>query len=64
VDNAPPLTDKEVREAEALITAVKNMKVSEATKQELDEYKDDLDSAEFEKSDLLYLRALKARLSV
>ena len=39
------------------------MKVSETTKQELSEYKDDLKEGEFEKMDLRYLRALKARLS-
>ena len=63
-DNFEPLNDEERQEAESLINAIKGMKVSEATKQELDEYKDDLSEGEFEQMDLRYLRALKARLSV
>ena len=63
-DNFEPLNDEERQEAESLINAIKGMKVSESTKQELDEYKDDLSEGEFEQMDLRYLRALKARLSV
>ena len=63
-DNFEPLNDEERQEAENLINAIKGMKVSEATKQEIDEYRDDLREGEFEKMDLRYLRALKARLSV
>ncbi|HIF60992.1 MAG TPA: hypothetical protein EYQ26_16145 [Rhodospirillales bacterium] len=63
-DNSEPLNDEERQEAENLINAIKGMKVSEATKQEIDEYRDDLREGEFEQMDLRYLRALKARLSV
>ena len=63
-DNFEPLNDEERQEAENLINAIKGMKVSEATKQEIDEYRDDLREGEFEQIDLRYLRALKARLSV
>nr|HIL75040.1 hypothetical protein [Rhodospirillales bacterium] len=63
-DNFEPLNDEERQEAENLINAIKGMKVSEATKQEIDEYRDDLREGEFEQMDLRYLRALKARLSV
>ena len=63
-DNVELLNDEERQEAENLINAIKGMKVSEATKQEIDEYRDDLREGEFEQMDLRYLRALKARLSV
>ena len=63
-DNSEPLNDEERQEAENLINAIKGMKVSKATKQEIDEYRDDLREGEFEQMDLRYLRALKARLSV
>ena len=63
-DNFEPLNDEERQEAENLISAIKGMKVSKATKQEIDEYRDDLREGEFEQMDLRYLRALKARLSV
>jgi hypothetical protein len=63
-DNFEPLNDEERQEAENLINAIKGMKVSKATKQEIDEYRDDLREGEFEQMDLRYLRALKARLSV
>ena len=62
-ENLEPLNEEESQEAETLINAIRNMKVSEATKKELDEYKEDLREGEFEKMDLRYLRALKARLS-
>ena len=63
-DNFEPLSDEERREAESLISSIRNMKVSESTIHELDEYKSDIKDGEFEKMDLRYLRALKARLSV
>ncbi len=63
-DNFEPLSDEERREAETLINSIRNMKVSDSTIQELDEYKNDISDGEFEKMDLRYLRALKARLSV
>jgi hypothetical protein len=59
-----PLNDEEKREAEDLIAAIRSMKVSGATKKELDEYASDIKEGEFELMDLRYLRALKARLSV
>ena len=59
-----PLNDEEKREAEDLIAAIRIMKVSGATKKELDEYASDIKEGEFELMDLRYLRALKARLSV
>ena len=62
-DNFETLNDDESQEAISLIKTIENMKVSETTKQELSEYKDDLKEGEFEKMDLRYLRALKARLS-
>ena len=62
-DNFEALNDEESQEAISLIKTIENMKVSETTKQELSEYKDDLKEGEFEKMDLRYLRALKARLS-
>ena len=62
-DNFETLNDEESQEAISLIKTIENMKVSETTKQELSEYKDDLKEGEFEKMDLRYLRALKARLS-
>ena len=62
-DNLEPLSDEESKEALSLIKAISNLKISAATKQELDEYKEDLKEGEFEKMDLRYLRALKARLS-
>ena len=62
-DNFEALNDEESQEAISLIKTIGNMKVSETTNQELSEYKDDLKDGEFEKMDLRYLRALKARLS-
>ena len=58
-----PLNDEEKREAESLIGAIRGMKVSTATKKELDEYVEDIKEGEFELMDLRYLRALKERLS-
>ena len=55
--------DEEKREAESLIGAIRGMKVSAATKKELDEYVEDINEGEFELMDLRYLRALKERLS-
>ena len=58
-----PLNEEEKREAESLIGAIRGMKVSTATKKELDEYVKDIKEGEFELMDLRYLRALKQRLS-
>jgi hypothetical protein len=63
VDIFEPLNDEEKREAEDLIDAIRSMKVSGSTKQELDEYANDINEGEFELTDLRYLRALKKRLS-
>ena len=57
------LKDEEMQEAEALISTIGKLKISEITKQELDEYKTDLKQGEFQTMDLRYLRALKARLT-
>ena len=62
-DTFEPLNDEEKREAESLIGAIRGMKVSTATKKELDEYVEDIKEGEFELMDLRYLRALKERLS-
>ena len=62
-DTFEPLNDEEKREAESLIGAIRGMKVSAATKKELDEYVEDIKEGEFELMDLRYLRALKERLS-
>ena len=62
-DTFEPLNDEEKREAESLIGAIRGMKVSTATKKELDEYTEDIKKGEFELMDLRYLRALKERLS-
>ena len=62
-DTFEPLNDEEKREAESLIGAIRGMKVSAATKKELDEYVEDIKEGEFEVMDLRYLRALKERLS-
>jgi hypothetical protein len=62
-DTLEPLNDEEKREAENLIGAIRGMKVSTATKKELDEYVEDIKEGEFELMDLRYLRALKERLS-
>ena len=56
------LNDEEKQEAEALINAIGKLKISEMTKQELDEYKADLKQGEFQQMDLRYLRAFKNRL--
>ena len=60
-DTFEPLNDEEKREAESLIGAIRGMKVSTATKKELDEYVEDIKEGEFELMDLRYLRALKER---
>jgi hypothetical protein len=62
-DTFEPLNDEEKREAESLIGAIRGMKVSTATKKELNEYVEDIKEGEFELMDLRYLRALKERLS-
>jgi hypothetical protein len=57
------LSAEEKKEAANLISTIASMKISKATKQELEEYTADLNEGEFEQMDLLYLRALQVRLS-
>jgi hypothetical protein len=57
------LSAEEKKEAAKLISTIASMKISKATKQELEEYTADLNEGEFEQMDLLYLRALQVRLS-
>ena len=58
-----PLSDTEKQEATTLIGSISAMEISDATKQELEEYSADLKEGEFEQMDLRYLRALNGRLS-
>ncbi len=58
-----PLSAEEKVEAASLIAAIRGMEISDLTKDELEEYEDDLEHGEFEQMDLRYLKALKARLS-
>ena len=57
------LTDEEKAEALSLITRLLDKGVSADTKEELEEYKQDIDEGEFEDMDLRYLRALHKRLA-
>jgi hypothetical protein len=63
-DTFEPLDNEEKREAEDLINDIRSIKISGSTKQELDEYANDINEGKFELTDLRYLRALKKRLSV
>lgn len=56
------LTDEEKAEALSLITRLLDKGVSADTKEELEEYKQDIDEGEFAAMDLRYLRALHKRL--
>ena len=58
-----PITKTEITEAKKLIQAINLIAKSDATKEELAEYKEDLKEGEFKQMDLQYLRALKDRLS-
>ena len=62
-EDPTPLSDAEKQEATSLISSIGAMEISDMTKQELEEYADDLKEGEFEQMDLRYLRALKARLT-
>ncbi len=57
------LTDEERAEALSLITRLLDKGVSADTKEELEEYKQDIDEGEFAAMDLRYLRALHKRLA-
>lgn len=56
------LTDEEKAEALSLITRLLDKGVSADTKEELEEYKQDIDEGEFAAMDLRYLRSLSKRL--
>lgn len=62
-EKSAPLSDEEKQEATSLIEAIGGMEISDQTKQDLEEYADDLKEGDFEQMDLRYLRALKTRLS-
>lgn len=57
------LTGEEKAEALSLITRLLDKGVSADTKEELEEYKQDIDEGEFAAMDLRYLRALHQRLT-
>lgn len=57
------LSDEEKTEALSLITRLLDKGVSADTKEELEEYKQDIDEGEFAAMDLRYLRALHKRLT-
>ena len=57
------LSDEEKAEALSLITRLLDKGVSADTKEELEEYKQDIDEGEFAAMDLRYLRALHKRLA-
>lgn len=58
-----PISKTEITEVKKLIKAIDAISKSDATKQELREYEEDLKEGDFEQMDLQYLRALKDRLS-
>ena len=57
------LTDEEKSEALSLIDKITALEISKGTKEELKEYKQDIDDGEFAHMDLRYLRALHNRLA-
>ena len=57
------LSQEEVSEALALISQIAELGVSKETKEELEEYKIDINDGDFEQMDLRYLRALHKRLA-
>jgi len=58
-----PLTEAEEQEAIDLIASLRKKKISATTKDELDEYLEDIKDGKFTKMDLRYLLALNARFS-
>ena len=58
-----PISKTEITEVKKLIQAIDAISKSDATKQELREYEEDIKEGDFEQMDLQYLRALKDRLS-
>jgi len=62
-EDEKPLSDEEKKEALGLIDKIGAMDVSKDTREELKEYKQDIDDGDFAQMDLRYLRALNQRLS-
>ena len=62
-DDEKDLTDGEKSEALSLIDKISALEISKGTKEELKEYKQDIDDGEFAQMDLRYLRALHNRLA-
>ena len=62
-DDEKDLTDEEKSEALSLIDKIFALEISKGTKEELKEYKQDIDDGEFAQMDLRYLRALHNRLA-
>ena len=62
-DDEKDLTDEEKSEALSLIDKISALEISKGTKEELREYKQDIDDGDFAQMDLRYLRALHGRLA-
>ena len=62
-DDDRDLTDEEKSEALALIDKISTLEISAGTKEELTEYKQDIEDGDFAQMDLRYLRALHGRLA-
>ena len=62
-DDEKDLTDEEKSEALSLVDKISALEISKGTKEELMEYKQDIDDGEFAQMDLRYLRALHNRLA-
>ncbi len=62
-DDEKDLTDEEKSEALSLIDKISALEISKGTKEELTEYKQDIDDGDFAQMDLRYLRALHGRLA-
>ncbi len=57
-----PLTEEEEKGALSIIETLLDMEISDTTREELEDYKQDITEGEFEQMDLRYPRALHARL--
>ena len=62
-ENEKTLTEDEKSEALSLIEKILSMEVSKDTKDEVEEYKQDIEDGDFVQMDLRYLRAFHKRLS-
>ena len=62
-DEEKDLTDEEKSEALSLIDKISALEISKGTKEELMEYKQDIDDGDFAQMDIRYLRALHSRLA-